>query len=134
MPPKTSMRSAIAFLFAAVFLLPSPVALAKEPAIAPNIAAYWSATDEPGAAEQTNLLPLYRPGGSGMYNITKDPEAANSLFGAPIVLHLMQLWDVRATPATQPRFAAGVSGLGIKEGVVEAMKSFTNVKTYSIPW
>jgi len=26
------------------------------------------------------------------------------------------------------------SGLGIKEGVVEAMKSFTNVKTYSIPW
>jgi len=91
------------------------LALAKEPAIAPNIAAYWSATDEPGAAEQTNLLPLYRPGGSGMYNITKDPEAANSLFGAPIVLHLMQLWDVRATPATQPRFAAGVSGLGIKE-------------------
>jgi len=26
------------------------------------------------------------------------------------------------------------SGLGIKEGVVEAMKSFTNTKTYSIPW
>ncbi len=26
------------------------------------------------------------------------------------------------------------SGLGYKEGVVEAMKSFTNVKTYSIPW
>jgi phosphonoacetaldehyde dehydrogenase len=26
------------------------------------------------------------------------------------------------------------SGLGIKEGVVEAMKSFTNVKTYSLPW
>src|SRR5262245_50698314 len=26
------------------------------------------------------------------------------------------------------------SGLGIKEGVIEAMKSFTNVKTYSIPW
>jgi len=91
------------------------LALAKEPAIAPNIAAYWSATDEPGAAEQTNLLPAYRPGGSGMYNIAKDPEAANFLFGAPVALHLMQLWDVRATPATQPRFAAGVSGLGIKE-------------------
>jgi aldehyde dehydrogenase (NAD+) len=26
------------------------------------------------------------------------------------------------------------SGLGYKEGVVEAMKSFTNLKTYSIPW
>lgn len=26
------------------------------------------------------------------------------------------------------------SGLGYKEGVVEAMKGFTNVKTYSLPW
>ena len=26
------------------------------------------------------------------------------------------------------------SGLGYKEGVQEAMKSFTNTKTYSIPW
>jgi aldehyde dehydrogenase (NAD+) len=26
------------------------------------------------------------------------------------------------------------SGLGNKEGVLEAMKSFTNVKTYSLPW
>ena len=26
------------------------------------------------------------------------------------------------------------SGLGYKEGVVEAMKSFTNVKSYSLPW
>jgi len=26
------------------------------------------------------------------------------------------------------------SGLGYKEGVLEAMKSFTNVKTYSIPF
>jgi phosphonoacetaldehyde dehydrogenase len=26
------------------------------------------------------------------------------------------------------------SGLGYKEGVQEAMKSFTNLKTYSIPW
>lgn len=26
------------------------------------------------------------------------------------------------------------SGLGVKEGVVEAMKSFTTVKTYSLPW
>ena len=26
------------------------------------------------------------------------------------------------------------SGLGYKEGVIDAMKSFTNVKTYSLPW
>ena len=26
------------------------------------------------------------------------------------------------------------SGLGYKEGVHEAMKGFTNVKTYSLPW
>jgi acyl-CoA reductase-like NAD-dependent aldehyde dehydrogenase len=26
------------------------------------------------------------------------------------------------------------SGLGYKEGVQEAIKSFTNLKTYSIPW
>ena len=26
------------------------------------------------------------------------------------------------------------SGLGYKEGVLEAMKSFTNVKSYSLPW
>lgn len=26
------------------------------------------------------------------------------------------------------------SGLGYKEGILEAMKSFTNVKTYSLPW
>ena len=26
------------------------------------------------------------------------------------------------------------SGLGYKEGVIEAMKSYTTVKTYSLPW
>jgi acyl-CoA reductase-like NAD-dependent aldehyde dehydrogenase len=26
------------------------------------------------------------------------------------------------------------SGLGYKEGVQEAIKSFTNIKTYSLPW
>jgi acyl-CoA reductase-like NAD-dependent aldehyde dehydrogenase len=26
------------------------------------------------------------------------------------------------------------SGQGYKEGVVEAMKGFTNVRSYSIPW
>jgi acyl-CoA reductase-like NAD-dependent aldehyde dehydrogenase len=26
------------------------------------------------------------------------------------------------------------SGLGYKEGALEAMKSYTNLKTYSLPW
>jgi acyl-CoA reductase-like NAD-dependent aldehyde dehydrogenase len=26
------------------------------------------------------------------------------------------------------------SGLGIKEGVQESLKTFTNLKTYSLPW
>jgi acyl-CoA reductase-like NAD-dependent aldehyde dehydrogenase len=26
------------------------------------------------------------------------------------------------------------SGLGYKEGAWEAMKSYTNIKTYSLPW
>jgi acyl-CoA reductase-like NAD-dependent aldehyde dehydrogenase len=26
------------------------------------------------------------------------------------------------------------SGLGYKEGVIEAMNSYTNVKTFSLPW
>lgn len=90
------------------------LALQKDPTIAPNLVMYWTATNEPGAGEQTNLT-AFRPGGSGTYNILKDPEAANALFAAPVALHLMQLWDVRTTDSTQPRFAAGVPGLGIKE-------------------
>jgi inosine-uridine nucleoside N-ribohydrolase len=91
------------------------LALTKDPSIAPNLAVYWTATDEPGAAEQANYPLSYRPGGSGMYNIQKDPEAANYLLAAPIELHLMQLWDVRASPNTQPRYATATAGLGIAQ-------------------
>ena len=45
--------------------------------------------------------------------------------------------NVRGCPATDSRTPFGGikdSGLGYKEGVQEAMKSFTNVKTYSLPW
>ena len=90
------------------------LALLKDPSIAPNLALYWTATNEPGAAEQTNLT-TFRPGGSGTYNVLKDAEAANAVFAAPVALHLMQLWDVRTTDSTQPRYARGVPGLGIKE-------------------
>jgi inosine-uridine nucleoside N-ribohydrolase len=91
------------------------LALTKDPGIAPNLAAYWTATDEPGAAEQANYPVQSRPGGSGMYNIQKDPEAANYLLAAPIELHLMQLWDVRVSPNTQPRYSTATPGLGIAQ-------------------
>jgi aldehyde dehydrogenase (NAD+) len=47
----------------------------------------------------------------------------------------VNIWEVPGYRLESTPFG-GVkdSGLGIKEGVVEAMKSFTNVKTYSIPW
>ena len=31
-------------------------------------------------------------------------------------------------------FGVKDSGLGVKEGVIEAMKFMTNVKTFSLPW
>lgn len=96
------------------------LALTKDPTIAPNIVVHWTATDEPGAAEQPNLLPPYRWGGSGMYNIQKDPAAANFLLAAPIALHLMQLWDVRARPGTAPRYATAGAGLGVAQATALA--------------
>jgi len=46
--------------------------------------------------------------------------------------------NVREVPGYRleltPFGASKDSGLGYKEGVLEAMKSFTNVKTYSLPW
>ena len=46
--------------------------------------------------------------------------------------------NVREVPGYRleltPFGGIGDSGLGYKEGVLEAMKSFTNTKTYSLPW
>jgi hypothetical protein len=92
------------------------LALTKDPSIAPNIAVYWTATDEPGADVQENFLPRFRPGGSGMYNILKDPEAANYLLAAPIELHLMRLWSIVPSQTTEPRYTSGTPGLGIALG------------------
>jgi hypothetical protein len=50
-----------------------------------------------------------------MYNILKDPEAANYLFAAPIELHLMQLWYI-TPPTTQPRFSSGTPGMSVALG------------------
>jgi purine nucleosidase len=91
------------------------LALSKEPSIAPNIVAHWLATDEPGAAEQAEFPMSARPGGSGMYNILKDPEAANYVLSAPIELHLMRGWAISTSPATEPRYSGSAAGVRIKQ-------------------
>jgi acyl-CoA reductase-like NAD-dependent aldehyde dehydrogenase len=47
----------------------------------------------------------------------------------------VNIWEVPGDRIEMSPFG-GIkdSGLGYKEGVVEAMKSFTNLKTYSLPW
>lgn len=91
------------------------LALTKDPSIAPNIVVHWLASDEPGAAEQPGFPVNARPGGSGMYNIVKDADAANYLLGAPIQLHLMQGWSFVPTPASEPRYSGSPAGLRIKQ-------------------
>jgi purine nucleosidase len=91
------------------------LALSKEPSIAPNVVVHWLATDEPGAAEQADFPISARPGGSGMYNILKDPEAANYVLNAPIELHLMRGWAISRSPATEPRYSGSAAGMRIKQ-------------------
>ena len=47
----------------------------------------------------------------------------------------VNIWEVPGYRIEMSPFG-GVkdSGLGYKEGVIEAMKSYTTVKTYSLPW
>ncbi len=47
----------------------------------------------------------------------------------------VNIWEVPGYRTEMSPFG-GIkdSGLGYKEGVIEAMKSYTNVKTYSLPW
>ena len=91
------------------------LALTKDPSIAPNIVVHWLATDEPGAAEQEGFPVHGRSGGSGMYNIIKDPEAANYVLGAPISLYLLRAWSIFPTPATEPRYSGSAAGLRIRQ-------------------
>lgn len=60
-----------------------------------------------------------RPAFAEMYRLLKPGAFCVSFYGWNEAdcswPHLMQLWDVRATPSTQPRFAAGAPGLGIKD-------------------
>lgn len=91
------------------------LALTKQPNIAPNIEVHWLASDEPGAEEQEGFPAHARSGGSGMYNIRKDPEAANLVLSAPIALHLMRGWSIFQTPATEPRYSGSAAGLRIKQ-------------------
>jgi len=56
-------------------------------------------------------------------------------FVADLEVGTVNLWEVPGYRIEMSPFG-GIkdSGLGYKEGVVEAMKSFTNVKTWSMPW
>jgi len=56
-------------------------------------------------------------------------------FIAELEVGTVNIWEVPGYRIEMSPFG-GIkdSGLGHKEGVVEAMKSFTNVRTYSLPW
>ena len=48
-----------------------------------------------------------------------------------LILCLLTAGSLATAPLT---LLPGSSGNAVKEGVIEAMKFFTNVKTYSLPW
>src|SRR3954451_14983401 len=56
-------------------------------------------------------------------------------FVSELEVGTVNIWEVPGYRIEMSPFG-GIkdSGLGYKEGVVEAMKSFTNVRTYSLPW
>jgi putative phosphonoacetaldehyde dehydrogenase len=56
-------------------------------------------------------------------------------FVAELEVGTVNVWEVPGYRIEMSPFG-GIkdSGLGYKEGVVEAMKSFTNMRTYSLPW
>ncbi len=58
-----------------------------------------------------------------------------SRFVAELDVGTVNIWEVPGYRIEMSPFG-GIkdSGLGYKEGVVEAMKSFTNVRTWSMPW
>ena len=58
-----------------------------------------------------------------------------SRFVSELEVGTVNVWEVPGYRIEMSPFG-GIkdSGLGYKEGVVEAMKSFTNVRTYSMPW
>ena len=56
-------------------------------------------------------------------------------FIAGLKVGSINIWEVPGFRIEMSPFG-GIkdSGNGYKEGVIEAMKSFTNVKTFSLPW
>jgi aldehyde dehydrogenase (NAD+) len=58
-----------------------------------------------------------------------------TFFVKELVVGSVNIWEVPGYRLELTPFG-GIkdSGLGYKEGVQEAMKSFTNTKTYSLPW
>jgi acyl-CoA reductase-like NAD-dependent aldehyde dehydrogenase len=65
---------------------------------------------------------------------TNDLRTAN-FFIKNLKVGTVNIWEVPGYRIEMSPFG-GIkdSGLGYKEGVLEAMKSYTNLKTYSLPW
>ena len=81
------------------------------------------------AIAEANRLPF----GLAGYAFTRSLKNADLLTRR---VEVGMLWvNMPAMPSAEMPFG-GIkdSGLGYKEGVLEAMKSFTNTKTYSLPW
>ena len=76
--------------------------------------------------------PLWRSLSSG---VCTDNWAYINRFIHELRTGTVNVWEVPGYRTEMSPFG-GIkdSGLGYKEGVVEAMKSYTNVKTFSLPW
>jgi acyl-CoA reductase-like NAD-dependent aldehyde dehydrogenase len=70
----------------------------------------------------------------GIFNFKGDVQARTA-FIEGLDVGTVNIWEVPGYRIEMSPFG-GIkdSGNGIKEGVLEAMKFFTNVKTYSLPW
>jgi len=68
----------------------------------------------------------------GFAQMTLEPR---TFFIKNLKVGTVNIWEVPGYRIEMSPFG-GIkdSGLGYKEGALEAMKSYTNLKTYSLPW
>jgi aldehyde dehydrogenase (NAD+) len=86
-------------------------------------------TSNTSSPSQTQRPSVFR---RGCAQTGSTPSPALSM---PLDVGCVNVWEVPGYRTELTPFG-GIkdSGLGHKEGVLEAMKSFTNIKTYSLPW
>ena len=109
------------------------------PTIASWCARRPSARSSRSSAARTTSTSVIRISNSTAYGLSSG-VCTNRLdyitrFVAELEVGTVNVWEVPGYRIEMSPFG-GIkdSGLGYKEGVVEAMKSFTNVRTYSLPW